>query len=88
MSMSHDMLIRSGSPQLAEYTKSLEETIKQQAERIKKLEAVKDALVTLVQLKEHKDMQGKNNYYLHYQPIAWEVARVALTALDKESDDG
>ena len=36
------------------------------------------ALKNLVELKERKEIIGKDEYYLNEQPIAWEEAKKAL----------
>jgi len=44
------------------------------------------ALQTLVDLKNHKDKHGKDEYYFKQQPIAWERAKEILNQ-DKKPDD-
>lgn len=38
----------------------------------------KFALSLLFHLKTYKDKHGKDNYYLEQQPIAWNLAKIAL----------
>ena len=43
-----------------------------------KVEELTAALDTLVSLKAHKDIHGKDKHYLHNQPAVWEQAKAAL----------
>jgi len=57
------------------------ETIEEQEEinRLRDVNAVLSAtLQSLVDLKDHKDKNGKDKYYLKNQPLAWDYARNIL----------
>ena len=44
---------------------------------------LEEALKQLVQLKDWKDKNGKDEHYVRLQPVAWEDARKALAKLGK-----
>ena len=46
------------------------------------VEAMHDALDRLVELKDHKDEYGKDDFYVHNQHLAWRQARETLSSLD------
>lgn len=48
------------------------------ADRDKKCEPIKLALIRLVELKKYKDIHGKDEYYKTNQPLAWAEAIKAL----------
>jgi len=58
--------------------KSREDLILENIEMEKSALKFKKALYFLVEVKDHKDAHGKDEWYNDAQPMAWEQARVAL----------
>lgn len=51
-----------------------------------KISKLTSALTSLVDLKGHKDLKGKDEFYLIRQPEAWGKAREVLSELKKDNN--
>jgi len=58
--------------------KSREELILENIELERKVMKHKRALHFLIEVKDHKDANGKDDWYEDAQPLAWSLAREAL----------
>ena len=52
---------------------------------IERIETMRLSLTALVNLKDHKDRCGKDEFYERHQPGVWSMAREALKACEGES---
>ncbi len=60
-------------------TKSESELMIENRQLRERVAALEEALQMLVELKDYKDIKGKDELYSIRQPKAWEQARAALT---------
>ena len=51
-----------------------------------KAQLVADALTALVELKKHKDVYGKDEYYKKHVDAVWSNANYALAVWEREDD--
>ena len=72
-------VISEGQPYRAKTLRQTIEALKPIEELEAKVEKLTAALGSLVALKAHKSIRGKDAHYLRNQPAAWEQAKAALS---------